>query len=234
MWGHTDGSVGLALNGELNDTTSARASVGLVLDFSALDLSDSGEELDEILVAGAPGQVLDVNELALGTSARDAIGEGVGRDGRIAETRASRSAEAASTRAALEATTAAAKATTVASASAAETTAEAATATTLEATRTALEAATSTEAAAKATATSAVAASAASVAILADLKETTLPVVAVHDVDGILCILRSVESDDTGSLGRSVGSLVNVSANDITRLAEEILQILPTDRKGKL
>jgi hypothetical protein len=37
---------------ELNDTGSTRATVRLVLDLSALDLADSGEELDEVLVAG--------------------------------------------------------------------------------------------------------------------------------------------------------------------------------------
>jgi hypothetical protein len=128
----------------------------------------------------------------------------------------------------LETATAALEATAIASTSTAETTAEAATAS-LETTGTSLESSTSTEAATKAATTSAVAAATASVAILTDFENTTLPVVAVHDVDGILCILGSVESDDTGSLGSTVGSLVDIGTNDVTCLAEEILQILPTD-----
>jgi hypothetical protein len=94
---------------------------------------------------------------------------------------------------------------------------------------TAIASTSTAEAATKAATTSAVAAATASVAILTDFENTTLPVVAVHDVDGILCILGSVESDDTGSLGSTVGSLVDIGTNDVTCLAEEILQILPTD-----
>jgi hypothetical protein len=65
----TDSSVSIALDGELNDTASTRTAIGLVLNFSALDLSDGGEEFDKILVAGTPRQVFDVDELALGATA---------------------------------------------------------------------------------------------------------------------------------------------------------------------
>jgi hypothetical protein len=176
-----------------------------------------------------------VNELALGTAARDTISESVGCNGRVAEAGTSGSAEAAAPACtALEATTAAAKAATVASAATTKSTAETAT-TALESTRTTLEAATSTlEATLEAATTSAESTATASVAILTNFEKTTLPVIAVHDVDGILCILRSVKSDDTRSLGRSVRSLVDISANDVTRLAEKILQILPADREWKL
>lgn len=43
--------------GELDDSAAARASVWLVLNFGAVDGSDGLEELDEILVAGAPWQL---------------------------------------------------------------------------------------------------------------------------------------------------------------------------------
>jgi hypothetical protein len=200
------------------------------LDLGALDFSDGGEELDEILVAGAPGQVLDVNELALGATARDAVSEGVRRNGRNVEARTGRSAAEATSSTASETATATLEAATVGSATTLEATAESATAT-LEGTGS-TEVATTAEAAAEAT--TAAGKATASVAILADLEKATLPVVTVHDVDGILGILGSVEGDNTGSLGCAVRSLVDVSANDVTGLTEEILEILPADREGKL
>lgn len=49
-----DGSLGVLNSVEANDTGSAGTSVWLVLNLGLLDLSDGGEELDEILVAGGP------------------------------------------------------------------------------------------------------------------------------------------------------------------------------------
>ena len=49
-----DGSLSIPNSVEANDTGSARTSVWLVLNLGLLDLSDGGEELDEILVAGGP------------------------------------------------------------------------------------------------------------------------------------------------------------------------------------
>ena len=42
---------------ELDNTGAARAAVALVLDFRALDGADGLEELDEVFVAGAPGEL---------------------------------------------------------------------------------------------------------------------------------------------------------------------------------
>ena len=49
-----DGSLGVLDTIEANDTGSAGTSVWLVLNLGLLDLSDGGEELDKILVAGGP------------------------------------------------------------------------------------------------------------------------------------------------------------------------------------
>lgn len=48
----TDGSLSVALARELDNTSALGAAIGLVLNLSALDLADGGEEVDKILVAG--------------------------------------------------------------------------------------------------------------------------------------------------------------------------------------
>jgi hypothetical protein len=53
----TDSSAGIFYAAELDNTGSARATVGLVLDLSTLNLANSGEEFDQILVAGRPRQL---------------------------------------------------------------------------------------------------------------------------------------------------------------------------------
>lgn len=53
-----DGSSGVLLAAEENDTSATRATVGLVLDLGLLNVADGNEELDKILVAGAPWQLL--------------------------------------------------------------------------------------------------------------------------------------------------------------------------------
>jgi hypothetical protein len=53
----TDGSASVFYVAELDNTGSARATVGLVLNFGTLNLTDSGEKLDQVLVAGRPGQL---------------------------------------------------------------------------------------------------------------------------------------------------------------------------------
>lgn len=49
-----DGGGSIILVGEFDDTCSARATIGFVLNFGARDLVDSAEQLVKILVAGAP------------------------------------------------------------------------------------------------------------------------------------------------------------------------------------
>lgn len=52
-----DGGSSVLLIGELDYTGAARASIWLVLNLGALDLADGGEELNHVLVAGAPRQL---------------------------------------------------------------------------------------------------------------------------------------------------------------------------------
>jgi hypothetical protein len=53
----TDSSAGIIYAAKLDNTGSARATIGLVLDLGTLDLANGGEELDQIFVAGRPGQL---------------------------------------------------------------------------------------------------------------------------------------------------------------------------------
>lgn len=52
-----DGCGSIVLVPELDHTGAARATVGLVLDLGALNFSDGREELNEVVVAGAPWQL---------------------------------------------------------------------------------------------------------------------------------------------------------------------------------
>lgn len=169
-----------------------------------------------------------MNDWALGAAASDTVREWV-RGNRCG---ASEVATGSSTlEATLESSTAA-ESTAEASAS----TAEAASAALLEAAAiAALEASTTAKAAAEtASATTVTSSSATSVTILTDFEKATLPIVSVHDVDSVLSVLGSVEGDNTGSLGGSVRSHVNVSTNDISGLTKEILQVLPANREWEL
>lgn len=56
-----DGGLSIWLAAEAHDTRAAGATVWLVLDLSLLDSSDSLEELDQVLVAGAPWQLESVS-----------------------------------------------------------------------------------------------------------------------------------------------------------------------------
>ena len=236
-------SLSVLLGAELDNTGTAGATVGLILDLCALDLTDSSEQLDEVLVAGAPGQVANVDSRGRVHARSGVVGERVrGRncgdrgDGGVASN-ARRWASVATTRRAVRtgatiATTAAkltAKATTT---SEARTRAVATTTTesTVKASTTVAtsEAATTTKAAAATEATSA------GKAVLANLKHASRPVVAVELLNGVLGILRSLESDNTRALGSAVGRHVDVSADDGTTLTEEILQVLPANVVGKL
>lgn len=56
-----DGGLRVGLTAEANDTRATRAAVWLVLDLSAVDGTDGLEELDKVLVAGTPWQLLYVS-----------------------------------------------------------------------------------------------------------------------------------------------------------------------------
>jgi hypothetical protein len=55
--GLTDCSLGVIRTVELDDSSTSRSSTRLVLDFCTLDLTNGGEQLDEIFVTGGPGQL---------------------------------------------------------------------------------------------------------------------------------------------------------------------------------
>lgn len=52
-----DGLGSILLLGELNHTSATRATCRLILDLCTLDLTDRGEELDQVVVAGAPREL---------------------------------------------------------------------------------------------------------------------------------------------------------------------------------
>lgn len=49
-----DSSVGIFSSVESNNTSSARSTIGLILDFGLFNLSNGGEKLNKILIAGRP------------------------------------------------------------------------------------------------------------------------------------------------------------------------------------
>jgi hypothetical protein len=60
-----DGRLGVVGAIELDDTSALGAAVGLVLDLGLLDGADRGEEIDEILIAGGPGELIHVSVVSL-------------------------------------------------------------------------------------------------------------------------------------------------------------------------
>ena len=96
----TDRCLGISSLGELNDTGSARATVGLILNLGTLDLANRGEELDKILVASRPREVANVDGVAGLSACSSVVCEwvGCGRSSVGVESRATRgTAEATST-----------------------------------------------------------------------------------------------------------------------------------------
>jgi hypothetical protein len=57
----TDSSAGIFCAAKFDDTGAARATIRLILDLSTFDLADGGEQFNQILVAGRPGQLRFVN-----------------------------------------------------------------------------------------------------------------------------------------------------------------------------
>jgi len=74
-----DGGVSILVLLELDHAGSARATVGLVLDLSTLNLADRGEQLYKVFVAGRPRQVADVNRVAGLSAGGRKVCEWVGR-----------------------------------------------------------------------------------------------------------------------------------------------------------
>jgi hypothetical protein len=189
--GRTNRSLGTLRAFELDHSRSARAAARLVLDLGSLDGSDGREEIDEVLVAGGPRQVLDEDDgahLAVGACVVSELVRGLATARAAVEPAAcaepaSASAEPASavaTATSSESTATAEAATEAASASASGI----ATATSSESTATA-------EAAAEAAT-----ARGAGEAVLADLNHAAVPLVAVELLDGVAGVVGVVVDDD--------------------------------------
>jgi hypothetical protein len=217
-----DSRSGVVLRAEFDHAGAARATVGLVLDLGTLDLADGGEQLDQILVAGAPGEVADVDNGRRVHSRGGEVGErvrGSGRSGRgsAVTSSARRRASVTTARSTISALRAAVTATAVATSESATTSKARARTESTTASKASVESSTTiaaSEAAATAEATTATEASSAGKAVFTDLEETAGPVVAVELLNGVLGVFRSLEGDDTRALGSSIRSHVNVGADD--------------------
>lgn len=211
------GGVGIV---EANDARAAGATAGLILNLSLLYLTNSREELDEILIAGRPRELMkkrkvreigysgvqeesltyvpDVNDLRPFSTRSSEVSERVGLSGRLVGIEArgttGSSSEAATT---AEATSKATAATTEAAATetAEGATAAAEAATTAETTRTHIRT---------------------GKAILANLQHTALPIVTIELLDGVASIIRGLEDNDTRSFRAAIRSDMNVGADNTT------------------
>jgi hypothetical protein len=112
----------------------------------------------------------------------------------------------------------AAKAASKAATRTAETTTKSTTAT-HEASATTELLATETSTTAHETATATAKARWASEAIFSNLQDAAVPVITVELLDGDLCVIRVVESNDTGSLHTTIGSRVDVGTDDSTSVS---------------
>lgn len=140
--------------------------------------------------------VADIDGLAALSTSSSEVSEGVRRDGAgrglKAGTACAATTEATSTtEAAAEASTASAKSSTTTKAS-------------TESTSHSAIAAAAAEAHARTTA---------GISVLANLKDSALPVVAVELLNGVASIVGALENNNAGSLGTAVGSNVDVGAN---------------------
>jgi hypothetical protein len=57
----TDGSLSIFCAVELDHSSSLGSSVGLILNLCTFDLADSGEQFDEVFVAGGPWKLNNVS-----------------------------------------------------------------------------------------------------------------------------------------------------------------------------
>ena len=230
----TNSSFGIVGRIELHHTGSSRPSIGFVLDFRTLHLSNSIEQLNQIIVASGPWEldkeksrqvhglvgvrraayIAHVDGVALFTAATSVIGEVVWRDSsakisrRTASTGASKAASKTRAASAIaEAPTATSKASgTPASSKGAATAA------------TAKDGATSaTKASTAGTAHAAKAGSrTAGKTVFPDFEWTALPVVAIELGDGVPCIFRSFERNDAATLGTTIGADVDIGTDHST------------------
>ena len=218
----TDSSLGVSLRIELDYTSTARTAIGLILDLSTLDGANRGEKLNKIIVAGRPGKVTDVDQVARIAARCRKVGERVGRVGRSVSiiAGATWTTTTSSSKTSSIATTA-----TEASAVAATTSKSAAS------TKATSKTATASKAAAEAAGTTS------SEAVLTHFKVTALPLVAVELGDGVARIFGGVKGNNTRSLGATIWSHVDIGADNGAgdcSLTEEVLEILPADVVGKL
>jgi hypothetical protein len=187
--GRTNRSLGTLRAFELDHSRSARAAARLVLDLGSLDGSDGREEIDEVLVAGGPRQVLDEDDgahLAVGACVVSELVRGLATARAAVEPAAC--AEPAS--ASAEPASAVATATSSESTATAEAATEAASASGI-ATATSSESTATAEAAAEAAT-----ARGAGEAVLADLNHAAVPLVAVELLDGVAGVVGVVVDDD--------------------------------------
>lgn len=171
--------------------------------------------------------VLDVDDWVSLASRSDTVGEGVGRHGSLGWCRSVvASALSVGTTLLTIATASLVSTTAVATLESATTATEASKATTTKSAATASKA--TTKAPTKAS-TTAKAWSCSRKSIFTNFERAALPVVAVECVDCVLCVIRRLECDHTRALGIAILTQVNISADNVACLAEEILEILPAD-----
>lgn len=139
--------------------------------------------------------VADIDGLAAFSTSSSEVSEGVRRDG------AGRGLKARTACAAAEAT------------SATETASESSTAAAKSSTTTKASAESTSHSAIAAAAAEAHARTAAGISVLANLKDSALPVVAIELLDGVAGIVGALENNNARSLGTAVRSDVDIGAN---------------------
>lgn len=256
-----DGGGGVLLGSEFDNAGAARASVGLVLAFGALDFADGREELDEVFARGGPGELCERRGVLTGDLLSSVFFWGMrcytyvahvdnrarlaARSGEVGEGVGSRGSRSRSSRGTVAASASSVRRSPVSAAAVAAASTEAATKSTTRSAVSASETATPAESSSETatavasaeTATGSAETGTACETILADLEHAPLPVVAVELGNGVLSVIGVVESDDARALGTAVRGNVDVGADDGTdghSLAEKVLEILPADSVGKL
>ena len=212
----TNGSFSVCTLLKFDDTSATRSAVGLILDLSTRYLANRSEKLNQVLVAGGPRQVADIDEVTGFTTRSGKVGEGIRGVGRTVRVKTRPSGWSSRTTIACIEPSTSSKASAKAATSAESPT----------------SAKTSTEAATASEATASSKASVARKTVFANLEVTTLPLVAVELSDGVPSIIYSLESNDTRALWSAIWSDVNIGTKDragMSGLTEEVFQILPAN-----
>lgn len=218
-----DSGVGSFSIVESDNTGTTGSSTWLVLNLGLLNLSDSREELDQIIVTGRPGKlqrvsprehakpdigvtyVSDVDGFRSLIAGGSKIGERIWRLCGVAGVPAVKPTRSATT----GASSSVSSSTTAVAAECSATTTKSTSATV---------APTKGTTSAKSTSTVATTATAADTSagkpILADLEHTALPVVAVELLNRVASIFGVLKDDDTRSLRASILAKVNIRTND--------------------